>query len=601
MDASGGLVTADLGGESQQLSADLEAASGFSSLEKSRQILVFQTIQEAISAVPPRLEASFPRVVAAYTTLSEVVAAAASGQLSDEHFSRLEADIEAAGGVIAPGLWSQGDHSVSAFRAATFGALKRNFRPPVVDAACSALNARLQSLKLNDLGRVFQVVAAFFSPLTPTGSNTATLQAFDSLDTDRQVLVFRTIQDAILATPPRAEASFASVVAAFQSEVELLRQASEGQLADEHLAHLENSIEQAGGVLAPGIYAQGKQSVASFRAETFKALEPLLPGDVLTAAIAALNVRLRDLRPTSLTDLFKAVRSFFLPLLAQGWNSPTMQAFKALDPQRQALVFRTIQQAIAESPDLEATIFSSAVKAIGAEQAVVQSAAQGKLSLASLQHLQAAINECGGTIAPQLKSAGEGSVGEFIESCFLAPGRDLPGEVQQAAIAALNAKLRTVSIGTYADLVTTTRTFLQPLISAILHTPVIPAAPRPEPLPPAVDTVIEAVTLIPPLERELPDQVAQVVAQPAPEVVQPMVPFVPIPEVASKADPATPSSQPEPAASSTPQADAPSVQTTGSPTGPDSGAAVPDPAPQRRPEAVNLANEAKKNYQAFRF
>lgn len=500
-------MAAGAGDEPQQLTADLEASAGFSSLEKSRQVLVFQTIQEAISSVPPRLEATFPRVVAAYTTLSQVVEAAAAGQLSDDHLAQLEADIEAAGGVIAPGLWSQGDSSVAAFRAATFGMLRRSFRPAVADAACAALNARLQALKLNDLGMVFQVIAAYFSPLTPTSGNTANLQSFEGLDAERQVLVFRTIQDATQAVPPRADATFPSVVNAFQAELQLLRRSWEGQLSDDLLAHLEGSIAAAGGVLAPGTYAQGKQSVASFRAETFKALQPLLPGDVLTAAVAALNVRLRELKPVSLNDLFKAVRAFFMPLLSQGWNSPTLQTFKALEPERQAQVFRTIEMAIGERPDLEITIFASAVKAVSAERTLIQSAEQGQLSLDKLQLLQGAIDECGGVIAPDLRSSGEGSLGDFIESCFLRPGRELPVEVRQASLAALNAKLASSSINSLADLESATRAFMQPLITALIHSPAIAPASRNETLPPASDNQQRlTVTLVPPLEREQPEQ-----------------------------------------------------------------------------------------------
>lgn len=520
MNAPNDLVQSGVTG-GQQLTADLEASAGFSALEKSRQILVFQTMQEAISSVPPRLEATFPRVVAAYITLSEVVDAAANGQLRDEHLARLEADVEAAGGVIAPGLWSQGDNSIAAFRAATFGVLRRNFRAPVMEAACAALNARLQSLKLNDLGRVFQVVAAFFSPLTPSTTNAAKLQAFDALDTDRQVLVFRTMQDAILASPPRTEASFAAVVSAFQSEVELLNTAAAGQINDEALARLEASIEAAGGVLASGIYAQGKRSLASFRAETFKALEPLLPPDVLASAISALNARLQDLKPTSLPVLFKAVRNFFMPLLAQGWNSPTLQTFKGLDPGRQALVFRTIEAAISSHPELEPTIFSSAVKAVGAEQRVILSAASGDLSLPLLQELQMAIEECGGTVAPALKATGEGSVGEFVDTCFTTLNRDMPADVSQAAFGALNAKLRTSPITHFSDVVSVTMAFMQPLVTAMQLAPAQPVASRTETLPPAEPYLIEEVTLVPPLERELPDehQEPPVAAPPAPETM----------------------------------------------------------------------------------
>jgi hypothetical protein len=504
MTASNELASTGHNSGSLRLTGDLEASAGFSSLEKARQVLVFQTIQEAISSVPPRLEATFPRVVNAYTSLTQVVEAAAAGQLREENLTKLESDVEAAGGVIAPGLWSQGDNSIAVFRAATFGALRNNFQPPVVDAALAALNSRLQTLKLNDLGRVFQVIAAFFSPLTHSTSNTAKLQAFNQLDVDRQVLVFRTIQDATIANPPRTEATFSAVVAAFQSEVNLLSSACKGNFSDSNLEDLEASIEAAGGVLAPGTYAKGKQSVASFRSETFKALQPLLSAEVMAAAVSALNARLSEIRPNSLSVLFKEVHTFFMPLLAQGWTSPTLQSFKTLDPHRQSLVFRTIEQAVRHRPDLENTIFSSAVKAIAAEQNILQAAAAGKLSTPLLASLKNSIDECGGFVAPALKSSGEGSVGEFIDTYFLAIARDMPAEVGDAAVAALNAKLQTSSVSSFDDVIRETQNFMEPLITAIQHSPLQPASNKNETLPPAETMLIEEATLVPPLELESP-------------------------------------------------------------------------------------------------
>lgn len=504
MNASNELASTGDSTGALRLTGDLEASAGFSSLEKSRQVLVFQTIQEAISAVPPRLEATFPRVVAAYTSLTHVVDAAAHGQLREDDLARLESDVDAAGGVIAPGLWSQGDNSIAVFRAATFGALRNNFQPPVVDAALAALNARLQTLKLNDLGRVFQVIAAFFSPLTPSTSNTAKLQPFNDLDVDRQVLVFRTLQDASLANPPRAEATFSAVVAAFQAEVGLLRSACEGKLTDDELEALETSIEAAGGVLSPGTYAKGKQSISAFRAETFKALQPLLPAEVMAAAISALNARLREIRPASLSMLFKSVQAFFMPLLAQGWTSPTLQSFKTLEPHRQSLVFRTVETAISSRPDLESTIFSSAVKAICCEQEVLHAASSGKLTPSLLANLKSSIDQCGGLVAPALRSSGEGSVGEFIDTYFMALKRDMSPEVGEAAIAALNAKLQTASVSSFDDVIKETKGFMEPLITAMQHAPLQQASAATETLPPAETILIEEATLVPPLELESP-------------------------------------------------------------------------------------------------
>jgi hypothetical protein len=488
----------------QQKGEEPEASLDFASLEKSRQVLVFQTIQEAISSVPPRLEATFPSVVSAYTTLTQVVEAAKQGQLSDGHLEKLELDIENAGGVIAPGLWSQGEHSVAAFRAATFGALRKSFSPPVAEAACGALNARLQSLRLNDLGRVFQAIAGFFSPLVPTGSNSPRLQAFAGLDQDRQVLVFRTLQDAIQASPQRSEATFATVVSAFQAEQEVLNAAATGNLSDGLLESLETRIEEAGGVIAPAIFAQGKQSVASFRASTFKALQPLLPPEVSSSAIAALNARLRDLKPSTLGDLFKAITLFFTPLLAQGWNNPTLQSFKALDPQRQTLVFRTIEDAISRKPELETTIFSSAVKAMDAERSVVSEAAAGTLSNEGLLRLQESIEEVGGVIAPGIKASGEGSVGAFRQLFFGSLDRDLPPEVSGAAVAALNAKLRSVPITNLDDVVSITTSFMQPFMRALaLSSQVaVPALQEDQQLSAMEQPILEGAVLVPPLERE---------------------------------------------------------------------------------------------------
>ena len=502
MDSSNGVVAGQPGGG--VLPGDLEVSAGFATLDKSRQVLVFQTIQEAISAVPPRREATFPRVVAAYTSLTRLVESAASGQLSDEDLARLETDVEAAGGVIAPGLWSQGDNSIAAFRAATFGMLRKNFSPAVVDAAIVALNARLQTLKLNDLGRIFQVMANFFSPLTSTTNNAPRLQTFESLEPERQVLVFKTMQEATLCSPPRSEATFGSVVAAFRAEQDLLRCAADGQLSDAQFAAFESSVEAAGGVLAPATYAQGKLSIGSFRAETFRALQTILPADVLPAAISALNARLRDLRPTNLPALFKAVRTFFNPLLSQAPNTPALQNFKTLDPARQAQVFRTVELSIASHPELESSIFSASVKAVCAEQAVIEDAASGRLSPASLQQLKSVILECGGCVAPDLRATGEGSIGDFIDSTFATLERDMPPEVCQAAIAALNAKLSSTPVSSIDDIKSIAGSFLEPLLTVVVNSPSMRQAPQPETLPPAEPAQMEEFILVPPLEQELP-------------------------------------------------------------------------------------------------
>jgi len=498
---------------SSQHSDGLEASAVFSLLDKSRQVLVFKTIQEAISAVPPRQEATFPRVVAAYTSLTKVVGAAAHGQLLENDLARLESDIDAAGGVIAPGLWSQGDNSIAAFRAATFGALRNTFQPPVVDAALAALNAKLSILKLNDLGHLFHAIASFFYPLSLSGSNMAKLGMFNSLDIERQVLVFRTIQDASLANPQRSEATFGAVVDAFHSEVKLLKHACGGSYSDDLLIALESSIEAAGGVLSPSTYASGKRSIASFRTETFKALQPLLSEEVATSAVSALNARLRYIRPNSLPSLFTEVQGFFAPLLSHGQTSPTIQNFKSLTPDQQSLVFRTIETAISSKPELESTIFSSAVHAICTEQEIVQAASSGHLAPELLSKLKTAIDQCGGFMEPALKSEGEDSVGELIHTYFSPIQREIPAEVSEAAIAALNAKLKTASVTSFLDIVQETRDFLDPIISVLNTISLQPSSSTTattDTLAPAGTDYIENVYIMSTLEQETQSPLSEI-------------------------------------------------------------------------------------------
>jgi hypothetical protein len=490
----------------------LSESPGFAQLDKARQILVFQTIQEAITANPPRPEATFERVVTAYVTLSQVVDKAARGLLSDDDLARLEQDVDSAGGVIAPGLVSQGENSLTAFRAATFGLLSRHFSPAVADAACQALNARLNSLQFNELGRVFHAIAEFFGPLTPTNGNSGTLQSFHALDASRQVRVFDTITSAITAVPSRSEASFEAVVTAYQAERNVLQAAADGTLSDDHLAWLEQTIEAAGGTLWPDINAHGTASVASLRAATFKALQPMLPADVFRAALAALNAQLRDLRPTDLDTLFEAVQRFFNPLLSDSGDRATLKGFRLLDPRRQTLVFNTIELALAEQPQLEDSIFAAAVGALSSEQALVEAAADGSLSRALVEDLQQAIARCGGVIAPRLRAEGSGSIAAFSESCFAVLEQSMPPEVVQAAITALNVKLKASTPVNLDEVISLTESFIAPLRLGLFDVPIAlePATIESEPTIEPESTIEPEATIEPeppfesvaPLEQE---------------------------------------------------------------------------------------------------
>ena len=115
-----------------QVLGDEQASAAFSELEPSRQILVFRSIQEALEADPPRLQASFANCVAAYGAVEDVLEAGQTGQLDNDKLALPQQRVRSAGGCIAPGLKAEGHQSIAAFGA-----------PPL--KACSAATALKRS------------------------------------------------------------------------------------------------------------------------------------------------------------------------------------------------------------------------------------------------------------------------------------------------------------------------------------------------------------------------------------------------------------------------------------------------------------------------
>jgi hypothetical protein len=469
-----------------------DGAAALSVLDQPRQILVFQTLQDALNASPPRHEATFARVVKAYTTLTQVVASAANGRLVDAELGSLQQDIEIAGGVIAPGLKSTGDGSLAEFRAATFGLLDQGYDEAVVVAIYAALNARLKASAIEGLDSLFQVVAAFFADFSSSANNSQALQVFAGLDVGRQVLVFESMKAGILSQPPRRDATFSNLVAAYSAERDVLLSAQQGALDDICLARLENCLVEAGGVIEPGIWAHGRSSVAAFRSETFRVLQQLLPVDVLQAAVKSLNAGLRESRPVSILQVFSIAKSFFSPLLNENWDSQTMRSFRGLSLASQALVFETIEISLRVNPGLEPSIFASAVKAVAQERFVVDSAGNGMLDLDMLLDLKDAIELCGGEIAPGIRSEGPGSVAEFCDQCFVATSRVMSKSVYDAAMAALNASLKASSIQSLSDVVSAVKRFTAPFSVVKSQQNAVDVIPGSEVRPVAASDAVEA-------------------------------------------------------------------------------------------------------------
>ncbi|MFM7230266.1 MAG: hypothetical protein ACKO2F_11610, partial [Cyanobacteriota bacterium] len=282
---------------------------------------------------------------------------------------------------------------------------------------------------------------------------------FTKLTPERQLNVFRTIQEAIESHPPRPQATFINVCLAYAAEQFLLDAAREGRLDHAKVTALQQHVDDAGGVLCHGLSSQGANSVAEFREITFGRLERVLPPDVQASALQALNARLRQQPPHTIDELFSGVRQFLEPTFGQTASGSSSLA--DLDGSMQRRLFDTMAAGAADPRGLVAQ--PNVVAALVAERVVVQAARLGQLQEGQLIDLERSIDAAGGEIAPGLRSKGPGSVATFRSSLFGWVSDNLPVRVQPAALWTLNALLAHRAPAGLEDVFAGGSEFLEPL------------------------------------------------------------------------------------------------------------------------------------------
>lgn len=442
----------------------------FKWLDANRQALVFQTIQEGLTADPPRTEATFDRVVKAYLTLTKVVKDSREGSLSDESLAALQEDIQAAGGYLAPGLTATGDQSLAKFRKATFGLLERTLKPRVASAAVESLNCYLKRQQLTDIGELFQAVANFLRPLGQ-GSADESWNEFTALDAHSQELVFATITDALSDTPIRQGASFQNVVYAFSIEHLLISEASAGTLGPDLVIALETAIADAGGKLSPNLTASGQSSVEEFRTATFDLIEANYPTEVADSILLYLNGRLKNSHYHNAITLFGAVRSILAPVIVNGWEPPSLKAFNAFNIRQQSWIFETMHHAVDVNSSLEPNIFELVVSCYTAERSVVQAAKQGLLSVELLHQFRQSLADCGGYIEPGISISGANSIQQCIEQSLSPIRQSLAEPVFDAMFSALNSRLAGSPVDSVNDVICIVNDFTLGLRSSLRGIP----------------------------------------------------------------------------------------------------------------------------------
>jgi len=282
---------------------------------------------------------------------------------------------------------------------------------------------------------------------------------FTKLTPERQLNVFRTIQEGIESHPPRPQATFINVCMAYAAEQFLLDAAREGRLDHAKVTALQQHVDDAGGVLCHGLSSQGANSIGDFRESTFGRLERVLTPEVQASALQALNSRLKQQPPHTIDELFGGVRQFLEPTFGQ--TPSGISSLADLDGAMQRRLFDTMAAGAADPRGLVAQ--PNVVAALQAERAVVQAARLGQLQEGQLIDLERSIDAAGGEIAPGLRSKGPGSVATFRSSLFGWVSDNLPVRVQPAALWTLNALLAHRAPAGLDDVFAGGAEFLEPL------------------------------------------------------------------------------------------------------------------------------------------
>ena len=435
----------------------------FNLLTKNRQILLLKTIEAGLSSSPPRTQATFDNVLLAYLSLTRVVDSAAEGSLTVQDLLELESDVRNAGGVISPGLHSDGSRSLSSFREATFEFISIRFSPDVAKSIFSALNSYLRSLKPSDIGDVFRLIRAFLSPLLLEAGQSIAYDRFASFSDNQKTLVFGTIQDSIESNPTRPEGTvFEAVVCAYHSLNSLLTNARNGSISSNLVDDLVAAVSSAGGKILPSIYARGDISVAAFKRSTFEYLAETYEQMVCDAVLSSLNLRLTGTTFATLDSFIVLVETILGPLLPRQQDFDSSKIFRSLDANRQVLVFSTLDLCIANHPDRIEDAFGSVASAFFLERNFLESCVNGLFDLDILKELRQSIIRCGGVLTNGLVAEGPESVGSFYDDIVLPLKRVLPSDVFSALISALNAQLRQRPPSSVQDFLSIASAFLAP-------------------------------------------------------------------------------------------------------------------------------------------
>ena len=288
---------------------------------------------------------------------------------------------------------------------------------------------------------------------------------FARLEPSRQVLVFKSIKQGLEETPQNENATFTNCVKAYIELQNVVTSGKSGQFGDEVLERLQQSVAAAGGKVAPGLKAEGVQSIASFRKGTFELFRERYSQEVFNALVNALNTRLSIVKHNDVGLVFQEASSFFRQALDPN-NQSVVEIFSGMTPERQVDVFKTIEITCRIPTKEVEDQFAHALKAIGAFDRVLDDAENGCLTPSTIEELNDLIRQAGGQISVSNSILTSEVVSNLFDSTYRRISECLDSEVAQEAYKMLNQVISRQSKTSFTEVTGEVLRLITPIITS---------------------------------------------------------------------------------------------------------------------------------------
>lgn len=299
-------------------------------------------------------------------------------------------------------------------------------------------------------------------------SNTVQIElVYASLTPARQLGVITTVQQGIEATPPRSKANFSSVTLAYEAEQVLVEQAKSGNVSDTSFRHYQSLVEQAGGVLANGIYSTGANSLQSFREHTFRQLE-IIPEAAAAAFLDSLNIWIKDQPYDGIDSLLERTFSFFstvFPSVAGDKYNLGLATYRLI-PDLQLRLFETLKLALSSDSHFELQPLTESINAaLQAEFSLVERVKLGEVSTDDFTNLSHLIDQAGGELYYQIYSRGQNSISQLGQAVDQALTQALP-DAGQLVKSTYQRYLKLRNPSSLDDVFTLSFQFIEPIAAS---------------------------------------------------------------------------------------------------------------------------------------